>query len=107
MNESGFAVAAPAPSTSTRTSPPVRFPKHTHFTATGSFTKQDVRRLARRGGTKRMSSTVHQETHGVLKVFLEKVLKEALIYTEHARRKTVSVEDVLLALRRKGHTLLR
>lgn len=54
-----------------------------------------------------MSSTVHQETHGVLKVFLEKVLKDALIYTEHARRKTVSVEDVLLALRRKGHTLLR
>jgi hypothetical protein len=36
------------------------------------ITKPAIRRLARRGGVKRISGLIYEETRGVLKVFLEK-----------------------------------
>uniref|UniRef100_A0A4W6DVC8 Histone H4 n=1 Tax=Lates calcarifer TaxID=8187 RepID=A0A4W6DVC8_LATCA len=56
------------------------------------ITKPAIRRLARRGG----------ETRGVLKVFLENVIRDAVTYTEHAKRKTVTAMDVVYALKRQG-----
>jgi histone H4 len=53
-------------------------------------TKSAIRRLARRGGVKRISGLIYDETHGVLKIFLENVIQDAITYTEHARRKTVT-----------------
>ena len=47
----------------------------------------------------------HEETRGVLKVFLENVIRDAVTYTEHARRKTVTAMDVVYALKRQGRTL--
>ena len=41
----------------------------------------------------------------MLKVFLENVIRDAVTYTEHARRKTVSAMDVVYALQRQGRTL--
>ena len=38
------------------------------------ITKPAIRRLARRGGVKRLSGLVYEETRGVLKVFLENVI---------------------------------
>ena len=35
------------------------------------ITKPAIRRLARRGGVKRISGLIYEETRGVLKVFLE------------------------------------
>ena len=52
------------------------------------ITKPAIRRLARRGGVKRISGLIYEETRGVLKVFLEHVIRDAVTYTEHARRKT-------------------
>jgi histone H4 len=46
-----------------------------------------------------------EETRGVLKVFLENVIRDAVTYTEHARRKTVTALDVVYALKRQGRTL--
>ena len=69
------------------------------------ITKPAIRRLARRGGVKRISGDVYEETRGVLKVFLENVLRHAVTYAEHARRKTVSAMDVVHALKRQGRTL--
>jgi histone H4 len=69
------------------------------------ITKPAIRRLARRGGVKRISGLVYEETRGVLKVFLEHVLRDAITYTEHARRKTVTAMDVVYALKRQGRTL--
>ena len=37
------------------------------------ITKPAIRRLARRGGVKRISGLIYEETRGVLKVFLENV----------------------------------
>ncbi len=69
------------------------------------ITKPAIRRLARRGGVKRISGMVYEETRGVLKVFLESVIKDTVTYTEHARRKTVTALDVVYALKRQGKTL--
>ena len=69
------------------------------------ITKPAIRRLARLGGVKRISGLIYKETRGVLKVFLEYVIRDAVTYTEHARRKTVTAMDVLYALRRQGCTL--
>ncbi|KAI5414968.1 hypothetical protein KIW84_040428 [Lathyrus oleraceus] len=69
------------------------------------ITKPAIRRLARRGGVKRISGLIYEETRGVLKIFLENVIRDAVTYTEHARRKTVTSMDVVYALKRQGRTL--
>ncbi|XP_034381784.1 histone H3-like [Cyclopterus lumpus] len=71
------------------------------------ITKPAIRRLARRGGVKRISGLIYEETRGVLKVFLENVIRDAVTYTEHAKRKTVTAMDVVYALKRQGRTLRR
>jgi histone H4 len=69
------------------------------------ITKPAIRRLARRGGVKRIGGLIYEETRGVLKVFLEHVIRDAVTYTEHAKRKTVTAMDVVYALKRQGKTL--
>ncbi len=68
-------------------------------------TKPAVRRLARRGGVKRISGPIYEETRGVLKVFLENIIRDSVTYTEHARRKTVTAMDVVYALKKNGKSL--
>lgn len=48
---------------------------------------------------------IYEETRGVLKSFLENVIRDAVTYTEHAKRKTVTSLDVVYALKRQGRTL--
>ena len=50
-------------------------------------------------------SVIYEETRGVLKSFLEGVIRDAVTYTEHAKRKTVTSLDVVYALKRQGRTL--
>ncbi|KAF7350280.1 histone H3-like protein [Mycena venus] len=69
------------------------------------ITKPAIRRLARRGGVKRISGLIYEETRGVLKIFLENVIRDSVTYTEHAKRKTVTALDVVYALKRSGRTL--
>ena len=69
------------------------------------ITKPAIRRIARRGGVKRISGMMYEETRGVLKTFLENIIKDSVTYTEHARRKTVTALDVVYALKRQGRTL--
>jgi histone H4 len=89
------------------------------------ITKPAIRRLARRGGVKRISGLIYEETRGVLKMFLENVIRDSVTYTEHAKRwassilsfifapssvviscsKTVTALDVVYALKRSGRTL--
>ena len=60
-------------------------------------TKGAIRRLARRGQVKRISGLVNEETRAVTKVLLEKVMRDTVTFTEHARRKTVSGVDMVTA----------
>lgn len=69
------------------------------------ITKPAIRRLARRGGVKRISGLVYEEVREVLKDFLINIIKDAVTYTEHARRKTVTAMDVVFALKRNNRTL--
>ena len=69
------------------------------------ITKPAIRRLARRGGVKRISDLVYEETRGVLRVFLESVIRDSVTYSDHAHRKTVTAMDVVYALKRQGRTL--
>uniref|UniRef100_A0A673HY11 Histone H4 n=1 Tax=Sinocyclocheilus rhinocerous TaxID=307959 RepID=A0A673HY11_9TELE len=61
------------------------------------ITKPAIRCLARRGGVKRISGLIYEETRGVLKVLLENMICDAVTYTEHAKRKTVTTMDVVYA----------
>ena len=69
------------------------------------ITKPAIRRLARRGGVKRISGLIYEETRGVLKVFLENVIRDAVTYTEHAMRKTTTAMVIVYALKHQGRTL--
>jgi len=66
------------------------------------ITRNDITRLARQGGVKRINGLVYEEIRGVLRNFLETVIRDAVIFTEHAKRKTVSVDDVKHSLERNG-----
>ena len=43
------------------------------------ITKPAIRRLARRGGVKRISGLIYEETRGVLKIFLENVRRSSFM----------------------------
>lgn len=69
------------------------------------ISKGSIRHLARRGGVKRLSGLIYEETRGALKVFLENVIHDAYRYTESAKRKTITNMDIEYALKRQGRTL--
>ena len=69
------------------------------------ITKSAIRRLARRGGVKRISLLVYEKIRDVLKIFLEDLIRDVVTYTEFAKRKTISVMDVVHALKNQGRTL--
>lgn len=65
-------------------------------------TKPAIRRMARRGGVKRMEYGVVEETRGLLKQHLEDVIRRAVTLVEHSKRKTVLEKDVVTALKIGG-----
>lgn len=69
------------------------------------ITKPAIRRLARRGGVKRISGLMYEETRSVLKHYLEGIIRDAVVITDHAKRKTVSAMDVVYSLKKNGRTL--
>lgn len=72
---------------------------------TGGLTRPAIARLARRGGVKRLNGLVYEETRSVLRQFLHKIIGDAVNYADYARRTTIQVSDVLMALSRNGKTL--
>lgn len=54
---------------------------------------------------KRISGHIYDETRSVLHNFLTNTVSDALAYTVHAGRKTVTATDVVYALKRQGRTL--
>ena len=53
-------------------------------------------------GVKRISGGVYQEMRQVLVAFLQAAIPDAVALAEHCHRCTVTVNDVLLALKRRG-----
>lgn len=69
------------------------------------ITKPVIRRLMRRGGIKRISGLIYDPVRDIIKKFVSTIVRDSIIYAEHARRSTVTTGDVVLALKRMGHTL--
>jgi len=69
------------------------------------ISKPAIRRLARRGGCRRISGLIYDESRGVLKNFLSRVIQDSITYMEHAQRKTLTAKDVVFALKRQGKTI--
>merc|ERR1711900_18904 len=53
------------------------------------ITKPAIRRLARRGGVKRISADIYEETRLNLKLFLQHLLSDICAVVEMCKRKTV------------------
>ncbi|KAL2044334.1 hypothetical protein N7G274_003039 [Stereocaulon virgatum] len=69
------------------------------------ITKGDIRRLARRGGVKRISGTIYDEVRQAMIARLKLILHDCTAYVQHSNRKTVTVTDVIFALRRLGRPI--
>ncbi len=71
--------------------------------ATGNLThcasKSALWRIARRGGVKRLSALCYDEVRGYFKRFLEEITGDTIAFTEHGKRKTVTVDDVVNSLK--------
>ena len=72
---------------------------------TYGITKNEIRRLARRGGVKRISVLVHAKTRQTLRLFLKQTMEDSFVHTAHSRRKTCTAMDVVHALERRGRTM--
>ena len=66
------------------------------------ITNTAIKRLARKGGVKRLSSSIYDEVRACLKNYIDLIVKDCVIFTEHAKRKTISVFDIINSLKRKG-----
>ena len=65
------------------------------------ITKRSIKRLSRRGGVKRISGDIYKQIRIVIRIFLENIIKDAIVYTDYCRRKTVTVLDVIYALKKQ------
>ena len=65
------------------------------------FSRQELRFLSIRS----TQGLIYEEIRSVLKQFLETIIRDAVVYTEHARRRTVQPVDIICALRRNNRTL--
>ncbi|KAK1349880.1 histone H4 [Hamiltosporidium magnivora] len=70
------------------------------------ISKPSLRRLARRGGVKRLGASVYADMNTLARLYLDEVLRSAVTYANHAKRKTVVCSDVLYALKRQGVKLI-
>jgi len=68
-------------------------------------TKGDIRRLARRGGVKRISATLYDDVRQALKERLTDIMRQVIAIVELSGRKTICVTDIIFILNRQGRTL--
>jgi len=69
------------------------------------ITKPAIRRLARRAGVKRLASPCYEVARSQLMKFMQQTVADAILYTLHAKRATVTVQDIGHALKLRGQTV--
>lgn len=84
-----------------------RLLKKSHVSAAAHWqvTKGALRRLARRGGVKRIAENSYNPAREFIDAMLVKVTRDSIVYAEAARRKTITAMDVVYALKKNGKTL--
>ena len=76
--------------------------------ATGAHlqvTKGALRRLARRGGVKRIAENSYNPAREFIDAMLVRVTRDSIVYAEAAKRKTITAMDVVYALKKNGKTI--
>ena len=66
--------------------------------AKGKIANNAIKRMARQCGTKRLSGCVYEAVRTQIDIAVEALMWTASILTEHAHRRTVSEQDLNLAL---------
>ena len=66
------------------------------------ITKSAIQRLGYKAGVRSMSGFVHDEVRGIIKIFLENVIKRAVALTEYYQKKTMSEGFISAALMDSG-----
>ncbi|PFH55652.1 hypothetical protein XA68_17894 [Ophiocordyceps unilateralis] len=69
------------------------------------ITRPDIRRLARRGGVKRISANIYPEVRDALKCHLKAILQGCVAYVEYRNAKTITTLDVIRSLARLGRPI--
>jgi histone H3 len=69
------------------------------------ITAPAIARICQTAGIKRISGLFYEEFRGVMKVFVENTLRDALVFCEHSRRRTLQEGDLDAALQVSGKYL--
>lgn len=69
------------------------------------ISRPDIRRMARRGGVKRISAGIYDEAREALRTYLKRILRNCVTYVEHRAAKTVTTLDVIHSLARIGRPI--
>ncbi|CAI0651805.1 unnamed protein product, partial [Colletotrichum noveboracense] len=80
-------------------------PRKVLFDNIRRITKSDIRRLARRGGVCRISSDIYGDVRAALKSFIDIIIRDAVHYCNHGKRRTITTLDIIYALKRRGRSL--
>lgn len=71
-----------------------------------SVSNPALMRLARLAGVQRLHKGTYEEMRGNIKTQMENILRDAIAYTEYARRTTVFPEDIENALKLPKHKMM-
>jgi histone H4 len=69
------------------------------------ITKSVIAKLCQRAGIVRISGPVYEEIRGIIRVYLESLIKNSMLHATGKYRSTVLVEDVNAASGTKGYTV--
>jgi len=71
------------------------------------FKNPQIKRISLKAGVGQLSGMVYDEIKIYIKLFTETLVRNAVIFTEHSRRKTINVQDVLDSFERMtdGHKI--
>jgi len=72
---------------------------------TQNLCKGAIRRLARRGGIRRISGKIYKDVRYSFQTWLEKVLEQTNILVQHQNRRTVRPIDIVRALKLQGRSI--
>jgi histone H3/H4 len=69
-----------------------------------SITSNALGRMALKAGLPRIGGLIYEEVRGCIRHYMEDIVKAAVIYSDHQKRATVMIDDVLHAIELNGFT---
>ncbi|KFM70013.1 Histone H4, partial [Stegodyphus mimosarum] len=76
-----------------------------HANTLKKISKYQIRRLARRGGVKRISEGIYDLVRSILKSYLSSLIHDSILYADHCKRNIINASDVVFAMQKRSKTL--